>query len=177
MPITLYDAFVPSCLQIIGAVRALVDTAEAWCGEKGHGAGEIADARLCEDMLPFAYQVKSVAVHSFGAIEGVRKGVFSPDMTPPPATFAEMRDVLDTAVAGLKAVTPEEMEGFIGGDAIFSMPSYNVEMPFTAENFLLSFSQPNFYFHATTAYAIMRNKGIEIGKRDFLGAMRLKVPA
>lgn len=177
MPITLYDAFVPSCLQIIGSVRALVDKAEAWCAENGCGPAEIAEARLCEDMLPFSYQVASVAAHSFGAIEGVRKGAFSPDMTPPPATFAAMRDVLDRAVGGLKAVTPEEMEGFIGGDARFSIPSHNLELPFTAENFLLSFSQPNFYFHATTAYAIMRNKGIEIGKRDYMGALRLKVPA
>lgn len=177
MPITLYDAFVPSCLQIIGSVRALVDKAETWCADKGCGHTEIAEARLFDDMLPFAYQVKSVAVHSFGAIEGVRRGVFSPDMTPSPATFAAMRDVLDNAVAGLKAVTPEEMEGFIGGDALFTIPSYNLEVPFTAENFLLSFSQPNFYFHATTAYGIMRHKGVEIGKRDFLGAMRIKVPA
>lgn len=177
MPITLYDAFVPSCLQIIGSVRALVDKAEAWCSEKGCGHEEIADARLFDDMFPFGYQVKSVAAHSFGAIEGVRKGVFSPDMTPPPTSFAAMRDVLDTAIAGLAAVTVDEMEGFIGRDARFSMPDYNLELPFTAENFLLSFSQPNFYFHATTAYDIMRHKGVEIGKRDFMGALRLKVPA
>lgn len=177
MPITLYDAFVPSCLQIIGAVRGLVDKAEAWCADQGCGAEEIVEARLCEDMLPFAYQVASVAAHSFGAIEGVRKGAFSPDKSAPPATFAAMRDVLDAAVAGLKAVTPDEMEGFIGGDARFSMPEYNLDMPFTAENFLLSFSQPNFYFHATTAYAIMRNKGIAIGKGDYMGALRLKAPA
>ena len=75
MPITLYDAFVPSCLQIIGAVQALVDKAEAFCTEKGCGHAEIAEARLFDDRLPFGYEVKSVGEHSFDAIEGVRKGV------------------------------------------------------------------------------------------------------
>jgi hypothetical protein len=60
----------------------LLSTAEAWCADRGLAPNDIIDARLAEDMLPFAYQVKSTAVHSLGAIEGVRKGVFSPDMTP-----------------------------------------------------------------------------------------------
>jgi len=50
----------------------------------------------------------------------------------------------------------------------------DMKMPFTAENFLLSFSQPNFYFHAATLYGILRNKGLSLGKRDFLGMPRLK---
>ena len=69
------------------------------------------------------------------------------------------------------------MEGFIGNDMIFSVPTMNLELPFTAENFLLSFSLPNFYFHATTAYDLLRDQGVSIGKRDFLGAMRIKMPA
>ena len=74
-------------------------------------------------------------------------------------------------------VIVEEMEGFIGRDMAFSMPSYNIHVPYAAENFLLSFSQPNFYFHAAATYNIMRHKGVAVGKRDFLGATRIKIPA
>jgi len=174
VPVSLYDAFVPSCVQIIGAVRGLIGKAEAFCEEMGCPHQDLIESCLAEDMLPFAYQVKSVRVHSLGAIEGVRNGVFSPDMTPPPASFAALRDLLDEAVTGLGAVAVEELEGVIGRDMKFSMPERNIELPFTAEKFLLSFSQPNFYFHATTAYDILRHKGVQIGKRDFLGAVRLK---
>ena len=69
------------------------------------------------------------------------------------------------------------MEGLIGRDMIFSVPAANLRMDFTAENFLLSFSLPNFYFHATTAYDILRHKGVRIGKLDFLGRPRIKAPA
>lgn len=177
MPISLYDAFVPSCLQVIGSVRGLVDKAEAHCSSTGCAPEEIIEARLYGDMLPFSYQVKSVAVHGFGAIKGVRSGVFSPDMTTPPASFAEMRAVLDSATAGLGTVTAEELEDLIGRETIFSIPAINLELTFTVENFLLSFSQPNFYFHATTAYGILRHNGLDIGKKNFLGAMRFNHPA
>ena len=65
------------------------------------------------------------------------------------------------------------MEGFIGRDTAFDLRG--MKIPFTGENFLLSFSQPNFYFHATTAYDILRVKGLPLGKRDFLGHLRIKV--
>ena len=74
---------------------------------------------------------------------------------------------------GLAAVTAEEMEGLIGRDMTFVLPG--MKLPFTAENYLLSFAQPNFYFHATAAYAIMRAKGVGLGKRDFLGQLRMKM--
>ena len=91
MPISLYDAVVPSNLQILGAIDALLDKAEAFCGEKGMAAADLIDARLAPDMLPFGYQVKSCAAHSVGGIEGVRAGSFSPDMTPWPTDFAGLQ--------------------------------------------------------------------------------------
>ena len=77
MAFSLYAATVPSYRQILGAVSGLLGTAEAFSTEKGIAPDDIIQARLAEDMLPFAYQVKSTAVHSLGAIEGVRSGVFS----------------------------------------------------------------------------------------------------
>jgi hypothetical protein len=173
MPISLYDAFVPGTRQILGSVQALLEKAEAWCAEQGCGEAGIVNASLHESMLPFSFQIKSVAKHSFGAIEGVRAGTLDAMSGAMPGDFAGMKALLAKAAEGLAAVTPEEMEGLIGRDMAFTLPG--MTLPFTAENFLLSFAQPNFYFHATTAYAIMRAKGVGVGKRDFLGQLRLKM--
>ena len=172
MTLSLYAATIPSYRQILGAVSGLLGKAEAFCAEKGIEPPELIQARLATDMLPFAYQVKSTAVHSLGAIEGVRKGVFSPDMTPPPETFAALGERITAALSALEAIEPAEIESFIGRDMRFEFGSRRIE--FTAEEFLLSFSQPNFYFHASTAYDILRWKGLPIGKRDFMGRLRLK---
>jgi uncharacterized protein len=172
MTVSLYSATIPSYRQMLGAVSGLLRTAEAFCAEKGIEPPELIQARLAPDMLPFAYQVKSTAVHSLGAIEGVRKGVFSPDMTPPPETFAALAGRIAAALSALEAIDPAEVESFIGRDMRFEFGSRRVD--FTAEDFLLSFSQPNFYFHAATTYAILRWKGVPIGKRDFMGRLRTK---
>lgn len=172
MALSLYDATIPSYRQILGAVSGLLDTAETFCQDRKMAPAELIQARLIADMLPFAYQVKSAAAHSLGAIEGVRRGVFSPDMTPPPDSFAGLKAKIAEAIAGLEAVEPAEVESFIGRDMRFSLGERHVD--FTAENFLLSFSQPNFYFHATTAYDILRSKGVPIGKRSFMGKLRAK---
>lgn len=169
MPLSLHAAFIPGALQMLGATRGLVDKAEAWCAEGGHEHDAVIGARIHDEMLPFSYQVKSVAVHTAGAIEGVRAGVFTPDMAPPPTDFASLRQRIDEAAALLSAVTVEEIESFIGAPMRFEMRSYRLD--FTGDGFLLGFSQPNFYFHAATAYDILRMKGLAIGKRDFLGRM------
>jgi hypothetical protein len=172
MPLSLYAATVPSYLQILGSVAHLLDKAEAYCAEKTIAAADILDARLAPDMLPFAYQVKSTAVHSIGAIDGVRKGVFSPDRAPWPESFPALRERVAEAREALAAIDLAELESFIGRDMRFEFGERRLD--FTAEDFLLTFAQPNFYFHATTTYAILRAKGIEIGKRDYMGELRLK---
>jgi uncharacterized protein len=173
MAFSLYAATVPSYLQILRAVSGLLDKAEVFCNEKGIASDEIIQARLADDMQPFAYQVKSTAVHSVGAIDGVRRGVFSPDTTPPPENFTELKVRIVETLASLEAITPAEMDAFVGRDMRFAFGDRHVD--YTAENFLLSFSQPNFYFHATTTYAILRWKGVPLGKRDFMGKTRREV--
>jgi uncharacterized protein len=172
MSFSLYSATIPSYQQTLGAVAGLLTTAEAFCAERQLAPAELIEARLAEDMLPFAYQVKSTAVHSLGSIEGVRRGVFSPDTTPPPQTFAALKARIAETRAALEAIQPAEIEGFMGRDMRFEFREHRLE--FTAENFLLSFSLPNFYFHAATAYDILRWKGARIGKRDYMGRLRLK---
>ena len=172
MTFSLYSAVVPTYLQILESLSGLLDKGESFCSEKGIAPEQIIEARLADDMHPFAYQVKSAAVHSLGAIEGVRRGVFTPDMTEPPDSFAALKTRITEARSGLQAVTPGEVDGLMGRDMRFSFGERHID--FRAEDFLLSFSQPNFYFHATTAYDILRSQGVPIGKRDFLGRLRMK---
>ena len=121
---------------------------------------------------PAQHPVKALWQHSTMAIDGVRAGVFSPDRSPWPTSFAGLNDGLTNALDELAAVTVEEMSSFVGRDMAFVMGERRME--FTADGFLMSFSKPNFFFHLTTAYAIMRNKGVSVGKMDFLGRLRLK---
>jgi uncharacterized protein len=172
MAFSLYAATIPSFQQILGAVSGLLDKAEAFCAEKGIAPQELIQARLAADMFPLAYQIKSTAVHSLGAVEGVRKGVFSPDMTPPPETFAALKARIGETRTALEKIDITEIDGFLGRDMRFAFGTNFRD--YTAENFLLSFSLPNFYFHATTSYDILRWKGIPIGKRDFIGKTRTK---
>lgn len=171
MPLSLHAAFVPSALQMLGTAHHLIDKAEAWCGESNAAPDAIIGACIHDEMLPFAYQIKSVAVHTAGAIDGLRAGTFSPAMETPPQDFAGLRARIDEAIATMEGVSVEELEGRIGAPMEFQMRDFR--MPFTAEDFLLSFSQPNFYFHAATAYDILRMKGVAVGKRDFMGKLRL----
>jgi uncharacterized protein len=172
MAFSLYDATVPTFQQTIGAALKLLDKAEAFCAETGLEPAEMVNAKLADDMLPFGYQVKSICAHSAGAIKGVHAGVFSPDMTPWPKDIAGLKTALTSALAEIDAVSPGDLNGVVGHDMAFVMGERR--MDFTAEDFLMSFSIPNFYFHATTAYAIMRSKGVKIGKMDFMGRPRLK---
>ncbi len=172
MSFSLYDAVVPSNLQILGAVEGLITKAQSFCTEQGKSERDLIEARLAPDMLPFGYQVKSCCAHSIGGIEGTKVGSFSPDMSPWPTDFDSLRDLLHRATDQLKSVSRELVDGLAEKDTHFSFGE--TKLPFTGANFLLSFSQPNFYFHATTAYAILRAEGVKLGKRDFMGKPRIK---
>ena len=145
MPLSLHAAFVPSAFQMLGTASHLLNKTEDWCAQRECDHSAILSAQLIEDMLPFTYQIKSVAEHTAGAIAAVREA--------------------------LNALDEAEMESWIGRDMRFEFKTSR--MDFTVENFLLSFAQPNFYFHASAAYAIARHLGVEIGKMDFMGKVRV----
>jgi hypothetical protein len=172
MSFSFYDAVVPSNLQILAAVDALIDKAAAHCAETGTAEADIINARLAPDMLPFGYQVKSCAAHSIGAVDGTRAGSFSPDMNPWPNDFAGLHAALQEAITSLKAIDRSSFDALADAETQFAFGE--TRMPFTGANFLLSFSQPNFYFHASIAYAILRAQGVKLGKRDFMGMPRMK---
>ncbi|AZI36955.1 hypothetical protein NT2_01_06060 [Caenibius tardaugens NBRC 16725] len=170
MPLSLHAALVPGWTQILRACRNWLDKAESHCQAHNLAAAGLIEARLIADMLPLNYQVKSLAVHSIGAIEGVRRGAFSPDWSEPPASFIALREKLDATLDALAGVTVAEMEDFFDRPVVFTVGS-KFRLDFTAENFLLGFTQPNFHFHATTTYDILRAQGVALGKGDYLGAM------
>jgi hypothetical protein len=171
MSLSLYHATIPTFIQILGAVSGLLDKAEAFCVEHSLPPADLIAARLADDMRPFAFQVKCAAQHSFGAIEGVRSGTFALDISPPPSDFAGLRGCVADAIEGLEGVGYSELDAYIGKPVRFQ--GGLTRLDFVAEEMLLSFAQPNFHFHATTAYDILRWKGLPLGKRDFLGRMRL----
>jgi hypothetical protein len=171
MSFSLYDAVVPSTLQILGALDQVLKKAKSFCDERGLPEAEMIDARLAQDMYPLGYQVKSCVVHSIGAIEGARAGSVSPDWSAWPTDFEGLGRALQGASAALSALDRNTVDQLTGADMKFVAGEHN--LPFNGANFLLSFSQPNFYFHATTAYAILRAQGVNLGKRDFLGALRI----
>jgi hypothetical protein len=175
MAISLYDVSVGSFLQTLGAVSGFLERGLAHCRDNNIDPEEIVETRLYGDMLPFRFQIISVAHHSAGAIEGVKKGVFTPPSEARPLTYVELQGLVASAREQLAELTAAEVNALEGGDMLFQMRDFKV--PFTAENFLMSFSLPNFYFHASTAYDILRSKGAPLGKRDFMGQMRMKAPA
>jgi hypothetical protein len=175
MAISLYDLSVASYLQTLGAVSGFLDRGLDHCRDNNIDPAEIVETRLFADMLPFRFQIVSVAHHSVGAIEGVKKGVFNPPGETPPLDYAGLQKLVADARASLQQVTVAEIEALEGRDVVFAFRDF--KMPFTAQGFLMSFSLPNFYFHATTAYDILRNKGVPLGKRDFMGSLRLKTAA
>ena len=172
MSVSLYDLSVLNYLQTLGAVRNFLDKAQAHFGENNIALDDIVEARLFADMLPFRFQIQSVVHHSAGAIEGIQQGVFRPPQNLASHNYQELQALVADAHRTLQALSPEAVNARAGGEVIFEIRGTKV--PFTTEGFLLSFSLPNFYFHATTAYDILRSKGAPIGKRDYLGRMRLK---
>ena len=173
MAFSLYDATIPTYLQILGSMRTLADAAAAHCVEKGVSEADLLNSHFGEDMRPLSWQLKWASSHSIGAIEGVRKGGYSPDMAEPPADIASIKAQIDDSISALQAVTPEEMDSFVGKEMIFTIGD-KLRIDFLAERFLMSFSIPNFLFHATTAYDLLRDQGVAIGKRDFLGALQME---
>ena len=168
MTLSLHAATIPGFLRMLANMDHLIGKAEAWCAEQGRSEEDVCSARITPDMLDFAYQVKSTVSHSVGAIAGIRAGVFSPDRSEPPRGFAAMRAMLADARQELGEMTEADMETVGTAEMEFRMGDKFV-VPFTGQKFLLNFSIPNFYFHATTAYDILRQLGVPIGKRDYLG--------
>jgi hypothetical protein len=168
MAFDLYRAFVPTTRQLLGALPGLIDKAEAHAARDGRTDAELIEARFAEDMWPLPWHIRACWMHSGYALDQLAGGAFTPDFTDIPATWSAMRTMVAEAEARLASTTPEEIEALadrsidfvLGGETRFSLPG---------ERFLLGFNMPNFQFHATTFYDLLRSKGVPLGKRDYMG--------
>ena len=172
MSLTLYEAIVPSYRQILGSVQSVLEKGAQHYESRGLKPDELLHESIHSDMLALPFQLHSVMHHSLGALEGVRRGEFGPPSKLEDLDFAGFQAKLAETAQTLAAMKAEQVNEWEGKDVVFKLGE--MSMPFTAEGFLFSFSKPNLYFHATTAYDILRMKAVPIGKRDYLGQMQLK---
>ena len=171
MSLSLYEAIVPACQQILGGMSGLIDKAQAHVAEHGLADSELIEARLADTMWDLPWHARAVWVHSAFIINQLPTGEFSPDFTELPRSWDAMRAQIAQTQDELAEVTPEQLKEVADNTIAFVLGGKRL-MEFSAQNFLLSFSQPNFYFHATTFYDILRHKGVPLGKRDFMGVPR-----
>ena len=172
MGIPLYDVTVLGFMQTVGAMEGVLQRGLAHCKDQGIDPRELVEARLHPDMLPLRFQVVSTMRNSVGAIESAKAGLFARPPQTPALDYAGLQDVLAEASAKLKAYTRDEVNALQGRELVFQPGEQRIL--FNCEDFLMSFSVPNFHFHATTAYDILRSKDVPIGKRDYLGRLRPK---
>ena len=173
MSVSLYDLSVASHLQILGGVANVLAKGEEYAATGNMDLEEIVSYQLREDMAPFSFQVISVWHHSLNAIKGLKAGEFSPPPKMSGLDYQGLRGLANEAIEGLQGETPEAINALADKPMLFKMGK--TEIPFTTDNFMLSFSLPNFYFHATTTYAVLREHGVPLGKMDYLGQLRVNL--
>ena len=173
MAFSLYDATVGTFNQVLTSITGVLAKGREHFDGNDEELARIVNDRLIEDMLPFSFQVVSVAHHSINALRGVEAGHFGPPSRSE-EDYAALEKLVAEAAAGVGEFTPERVNAFEGKPVEFRMGD-RVRMPFKAEDFLMTFSLPNFYFHATTTYDLLRRNGVQLGKGDFLGRMRLNM--
>lgn len=161
MSFTLYDSSVPVFINILGNMRAWLDKAAA---EKPEA--ELLEARLAPDMraLPAQYQMASDSAKN--AIARLR-GIEAPTMPDTEASFAELKERCDKTIAFLKEADAASLAGAEDRTIELRFPN-GMGYRFTGSLYLTGFALPNFFFHATSAYAILRASGVALGKPDFL---------
>jgi uncharacterized protein len=163
-----YDATVPAFLQILGSLSGLLTKAEAHCKTKNIAPEVLLTARLYPDMLPFTKQVQLVC--DFAAKSCARLTHSEvPSIPDTEKTFDELKQRLAKTIDYVKAFKPAQFDGADAKDVTFPVGPTNT-LTLKGQQFLSAMAFPNFYFHAATAHGILRHNGVEIGKRDFLGA-------
>lgn len=167
---SLYEISVASGLQAVGGVATFLRKGLDHCAKTGLDPATVVDTRLHPDMLPFSYQGVCVNAYSAGAMDAARTGSFPPPGSSDGYDYAGLIRLTDETLLRLRQFTVEDVENICSAKVAFRHPEG--DMPFALRDFFLSFALPNLYFHATTAYAILRMLGVPLGKLDFIGPMR-----
>ena len=169
MGISLYDLTIPVCIRSLTNLSAILAKGEAWAAEKGVDPADLLATRLIEDMQPVPYQVqracdsaKSIPVR----IGGVENKVF-PDEEQ---SFADLQARIAGVIAFLRHVPRTAIEGQEKKAVTLDLPDGR-SIPFTGQSIALNFALPNFFFHVTMAYALLRHRGVPVGKLDYLGGI------
>lgn len=171
--ITLHELSIENYIRVVDATIKFMQKCEAHFLDNGQDLNEILSTQLAPDMLPFTFQLCSVQHHSLNAAKGILAGEFGPPNGVPELDYAGWINLLQETKAELEAISADDINGCAGKPVIFKFGSR--EIPFTAENFVQSFSLPNLHFHSSTAYDILRLKGAPIGKMDYLGHLKIGI--
>lgn len=167
MTVNAYQATVPAFVQILTALSAILTKAQAHAEAKKIDPAVFVNARIAPDMFPLARQVQIATDHAKGASARLA-GVDVPSYADTETTFAELQARIAKTLDFIKGLKPAQFDG--GLDRKVTLKIAGQEMSWNGGVYLHQFALPNFYFHVTAAYAILRHNGVEVGKRDFLGS-------
>ena len=166
MAYTIYDASVPVMIRALTNLSKIIDKAVAQAKKEDRPLSDLLGAQLIDDMKPFPFQIQSASDAAKGCAARLA-GIDAPSMPDTETTFPELQARIAKTIDFLKTVTPAQVAGAEDREIVMKFP--NGEMKFKGSDYVAGFALPNFFFHVTTAYALLRHKGIAIGKMDFLG--------
>jgi len=166
MSFTTYDASIPPLIRTLENLSKILDKAVVHAGENKIPLPDLLEARLAPDMFPFTRQIQIVSDGAKGCAARLA-GMEPPSFPDTESTFPELKTRIAKTIEFLKSVAPNTVAG--AEDRSITLKFPQGEMTFTGKDFLTNFALPNFYFHVTTAYGLLRHKGIPIGKMDYLG--------
>jgi uncharacterized protein len=166
MTISMYQASAPRFVNTLRNLSAMLDKAQAHCDAKKIDPLALTGARLYPDMFAFARQVQVACDTAKGAMARLA-GVEIPKYEDTEKTFEELKARIAKTVAYIETFKPAQIDGTEDKDYVIKLGPR--EMQWKGMQYLLGFALPNFYFHAATAYDILRHNGVELAKRDFIG--------
>ncbi len=169
MPLSMHRASVPVFARALEVLATLLEKGEAHAKAQGQNPDDLVAARLVDDMLPLSGQVQRASDASKGAVARLT-GVDAPAMPDEEVSFADLQKRVADTLAYIRSVDPKAFEGSEDRTVELKLPGG--ALTFTGEDYLLGFALPNFFFHVVTAYDILRHKGVQIGKLDYLGPVR-----
>lgn len=162
----MYDVAIPPLIKSMGCLGKILAKAEEHAAAKKFDPAVLVHARLAPDMFPLARQVQIASDTAKGCAARLA-GQEPPSFADTETTLGELVARLDATVEFVRSVPRERIDG--SEDRAITLKMRTGPLHFTGSAYLLEFVLPNFYFHVTTAYAILRHNGVEIGKRDYLG--------
>lgn len=168
MAFSIYDASIPPMIRMLQSISKIMDKAVAQAKAEDKDVATLLDARLAPDMHPFPRQIQIMSDAAKGCAARLA-GIEAPGMPDTETTFPELQQRIAKTIAFLQSVKPEQCAGAEDRKVELKTPSRTLE--FSGRDYVTQFALPNFYFHATTAYGLLRHKGITIGKMDYLGGV------